>query len=564
MLDILTWPFEPPSSFEQGQSFLNNPRPLELSVAAEMVAEERSKAQAEAEAQRRQDQLQLLQSKQDRTRSEEQRLFQHLTGLRKDVAAGVGQAPINICADSVLLQLARMRPGSVAALSAVDGCTAVFREQHGQTFVDAIFNFCQDSPLTVGGEWLSTGRGAGTAARLPKSSPRPSVIPEGSWDVGALSYILQEPKGKAKERHELFSQGQSLSDIALATAQVAGKPPTAGTVASGIADMGAAGYSVDWARLAAEASVGEAADLTQPGVLQRCINAINGNRQLRAAKDAADVSYGQLHVAAAMLHVGAVQPPGEDEVFMDLSRDAAVPADNAMEQGEDVDPLLDAELDRVELQMTARKGSGTPAAASPGFVLCYMAGKHASLPLPAQAPVASGVFSPAAGSPPEQGFMGTPLSGQAASISSTDPGFADRSNTLPTTGGGSGEGRGKSRLSSVQGGRGSDAAEVQPDEQEAASQPRSIGAAAVVNRTRSADTPAELLREGLLQLLRTSQQGMTAPAMLAHLKLPAEQQARLKPLLQQMTNDMDILRLGPNATNSDQIDLTDDTVYRAF
>ena len=42
----------------------------------------------------------------------------------------------------------------------------------------------------------------------------------------------------------------------------------------------------------------------------------------------------------------------------------------------------------------------------------------------------------------------------------------------------------------------------------------------------SADTPAELLREGLLQLLRTSQQGMTAPAMLAHLKLPAEQQAR--------------------------------------
>ena len=53
--------------------------------------------------------------------------------------------------------------------------------------------------------------------------------------------------------------------------------------------------------------------------------AINGNRQLRAAKDAADVSYGQLHVAAAMLHVGAVQPPGEDEVFMDLSRGESLP-----------------------------------------------------------------------------------------------------------------------------------------------------------------------------------------------------------------------------------------------
>ena len=44
--------------------------------------------QAEGEAQRRQDQLQLLQSKQDRTRSEEQRLFQQLTSLRK-VAAWV-------------------------------------------------------------------------------------------------------------------------------------------------------------------------------------------------------------------------------------------------------------------------------------------------------------------------------------------------------------------------------------------------------------------------------------------------------------------------------------------
>ena len=41
-----------------------------------------------------------------------------------------------------------------------------------------------------------------------------------------------------------------------------------------------------------------------------------------------------------------------------------------------------------------------------------------------------------------------------------------------------------------------------------------------------AAAPAELSREGLLQLLRTSQQGMTAPAMLAHLKVPAAHQAR--------------------------------------
>ena len=39
---------------------------------------------------------------------------------------------------------------------------------------------------------------------------------------------------------------------------------------------------------------------------------------------------------------------------------------------------------------------------------------------------------------------------------------------------------------------------------------------------------------------------------------------RLRLLLQQMANDMDILRLGPNAMNSDQIDLAEDTVYRAF
>ena len=60
----------------------------------------------------------------------------------------------------------------------------------------------------------------------------------------------------------------------------------------------------------------------------------------------------------------------------------------------------------------------------------------------------------------EQGAMETPMSRQAPTSDSTDPGFGDRSNTLPTTGGGSAEGRGKSRLSSVQGGRGSDAPEV--------------------------------------------------------------------------------------------------------
>ena len=81
-------------------------------------------------------------------------------------------------------------------------------------------------------------------------------------------------------------------------------------------------------------------------------------------------------------------------------------------------------------------------------------------PCAAAAPVASGVFSPAAGSPIEQGFQETPLPGQAPTTSSTDPGFADRSNTLPTTGGGSAGGRGKSRLSGVQGGWGSAASEV--------------------------------------------------------------------------------------------------------
>ena len=52
------------------------------------------------------------------------------------------------------------------------------------------------------------------------------------------------------------------------------------------------------------------------------------------------------------------------------------------------------------------------------------------------------------------------MSRQAPTSSSTDPDFADRSNTLPTTGGRSAEGWGKSRLSGVQGGWGSDAPEV--------------------------------------------------------------------------------------------------------
>ena len=52
-------------------------------------------------------------------------------------------------------------------------------------------------------------------------------------------------------------------------------------------------------------------------------------------------------------------------------------ADTAVEQGEDMDPLLDAELDRVELQMTARKSAGTPAAASPGLCSSGLLGASA-------------------------------------------------------------------------------------------------------------------------------------------------------------------------------------------
>ena len=53
--------------------------------------------------------------------------------------------------------------------------------------------------------------------------------------------------------------------------------------------------------------------------------AINSNGQLRAAKDAADVSYGQLHVAAAMLHAGAVPFQDQEEECMDLSQGEPLP-----------------------------------------------------------------------------------------------------------------------------------------------------------------------------------------------------------------------------------------------
>ena len=61
-----------------------------------------------------------------------------------------------------------------------------------------------------------------TALLTPSAS---RVLHTERFVVAVLSLPLML-QGKAKERYELFSQGQSLSEIALATAQVAGKPPT--------------------------------------------------------------------------------------------------------------------------------------------------------------------------------------------------------------------------------------------------------------------------------------------------------------------------------------------------
>lgn len=68
----------------------------------------------------------------------EQRLFDSLRGLRKQLAEERGVPPYVIFGDATLLEMSRQRPGNAAELLAVNGVGQVKLERHGAAFLQAI------------------------------------------------------------------------------------------------------------------------------------------------------------------------------------------------------------------------------------------------------------------------------------------------------------------------------------------------------------------------------------------------------------------------------------------
>ena len=95
-----------------------------------------------------------------------------------------------------------------------------------QAFVDAIVAFCQDSSLTVGGEWLSTGRGSVTAARLPKVAsscvPDPVSVELCHMLITAVSTRQSQVSAKTAVLHQLAGTSRSGSAELLVSQTICG------------------------------------------------------------------------------------------------------------------------------------------------------------------------------------------------------------------------------------------------------------------------------------------------------------------------------------------------------
>jgi ATP-dependent DNA helicase RecQ len=70
--------------------------------------------------------------------SGEQRLFESLRRLRKQLAEERGVPPYVIFGDATLVEMSRQRPGNEAEFLAINGVGQVKLERHGAAFLQAI------------------------------------------------------------------------------------------------------------------------------------------------------------------------------------------------------------------------------------------------------------------------------------------------------------------------------------------------------------------------------------------------------------------------------------------
>ncbi len=124
---------------------------------------------------------------------QEKALFETLRQLRRGIADKLGVPPYVVFSDAPLEEMARVRPGSLAAFTSIKGVGRAKLEQFGERFVEAIQTHCSSAGIAVD---------VGTGSR-----PRPTL----SERTGELPASSSDSKKRA---FEMFTRGMGVEDVA--------------------------------------------------------------------------------------------------------------------------------------------------------------------------------------------------------------------------------------------------------------------------------------------------------------------------------------------------------------
>nr|XP_006823131.1 PREDICTED: Werner syndrome ATP-dependent helicase homolog [Saccoglossus kowalevskii] len=157
-------------------------------------------------------------------------LYSQLLSQRNDLAFEIGAAPYMIANNKNLLDLARIRPGSMKSLLKIDGISEARAEKFGAKLIEKIQEFCKDKDLKI-------DNFADTAPSHIRDEPQTQGV---VFQRTAIVHPLTET---VMTTYTLFhEQNKSMSEIA----SVRGIKES--TVGCHLADAIKAGYPVDFVR----------------------------------------------------------------------------------------------------------------------------------------------------------------------------------------------------------------------------------------------------------------------------------------------------------------------------
>lgn len=135
-------------------------------------------------------------------------LFNELRGLRTRLAVQRGLPPYIIFSDNTLRALARHRPASAAALSAIPGIGEKKLNDFGAVVLFEIQQWCQSRGVTFDVDLPGTSRPAPSSPQ--GSSPTPPPTP-----TSAQRGLSKIPSQNSDEYYDLFEQELSIEEVAV-------------------------------------------------------------------------------------------------------------------------------------------------------------------------------------------------------------------------------------------------------------------------------------------------------------------------------------------------------------